>query len=108
MITIDFCVGDKAHALTITGHAGYSDHGNDIVCAGVSAIAFTLLGFLDNHSDDVGSISAQAKSGDFHISCDECGEKIATAFDMAMIGLQQIAMKYPKHVTIHIHPALGG
>ena len=107
MIQIDYHVGDDTHALTITGLAGYSEHGNDIVCAGVSAITFTLLGFLENHKDDIESISAQTESGRAHISC-KGGEKTALAFDMALIGLQQIAMKYPKHVTIDIHPAPGG
>ncbi len=107
MTQVEYRVGDRSHSLTITGHADYSDHGNDIVCAGVSAITFTLLGFLDNHSDDIESISAQTKSGYAAVSC-VGGEKTALAFDMALIGLQQIAMKYPKHVSIHIYPTLGG
>jgi uncharacterized protein YsxB (DUF464 family) len=107
MIQIDFHVGDNTYELSITGHAGYSTHGNDIVCAGVSAITFTLLGFLDNHMDDIESISAQTESGRAHVVC-KGGGKTALAFDMALIGLQQIAMKYPKHVTVDIHPAPGG
>ena len=107
MIQIDFTVGDDSYELTVTGHAGYSNHGNDIVCAGVSAITYTLLGFLDQHWDDVENISAKTESGYAHIAC-KGGEKVSTAFDMAMIGLQQIAMKYPKHVTVDIYPALGG
>ena len=106
MINIDICVGNQAHAVTITGHAGYSDHGNDIVCAGVSAIAYTLLGFLENHRDDIAYISAQHKSGDIRILC-KGGEKVEIAFEMANIGLQQIAKQYPKHVTIDIHLAAG-
>ena len=107
MIQADFRVGDHDYDLTIQGHAGYSDAGNDIVCAGVSAIAYTLLGFLDNHSDDIESISAQVKSGDLCIRCSG-GEKVRLAYDMAMIGIQQIAMKYPRHVQVTIHPAIGG
>lgn len=107
MIEVAYYGGGPDHKLEVKGHAGYSDHGNDIVCAGVSAITFTLLGFLDNHMDDIESISAQTKSGHACITC-KGGDTTAIAFDMALIGLQQIAMKYPKHVTIHIHPALGG
>lgn len=103
MITIDFHVGENSYLLDIRGHAGYADHGNDIVCAGVSAIAFTLLGFLENHRDDTAYISAQPKSGDLKLRC-RGGEKTALAFDMALIGFQQIAMKYPKHVQVNIYP----
>lgn len=106
MICIEYRVGDHEHDLSILGHAGYSDAGNDIVCAGVSAIAYTLLGFLENHRDDIAYISAQPKSGDFRVRC-KGTDKVDTAFDMAIIGLQQIAMKYPKHVTIDIHLAAG-
>ena len=107
MIEVAYYGGDHTHKLMIAGHAGYSDHGNDIVCAGVSAITFTLLGFLENHKDDIESASAQTQSG---YACIEGkgGETVALAFDMALIGLQQIAMKYPKHVTIHIHPVIDG
>lgn len=107
MINIDFRVGDHEYDLAIQGHAGYSDAGNDIVCAGVSAIAYTLLGFLDRISDDIESTSAQVKSGDLRVKC-KGGEKTALAYDMAMIGLQQIAMKYPRHVKVNIYPAIGG
>ena len=102
MIVIDYRVGDRDHELTIKGHADYADNGNDIVCAGVSAIAFTLLGFLENHRDDIESIGAQRTSGDLHIECIG-GDKVSLAFDMAIIGLQQIAMKYAKHVKVNIY-----
>ena len=107
MIEVAYYGGGPSHKLIIKGHAGYSDHGNDIVCAGVSAITFTLLGFLDNHSDDIESISAQTQSGHAHISC-KGGKTTELAFDMALIGLQQIAMKYPKHVSINIYPVIDG
>ena len=107
MIEVAYYGGDSTHKLIVEGHAEYSDHGDDIVCAGVSAITFTLLGFLNNHKDDIESISAQTKSGHAHISC-KGGETIALAFDMALIGLQQIAMKYPKHVSINIYPVTDG
>ena len=107
MIQIAYYSGEGTHKLIVKGHAGYSDHGNDIVCAGVSAITFTLLGFLENHWDDIESISAQVNSGDVCVRC-EGNEKVAQAFEMTMIGLKQIAMKYPKHVTIDIDPAVGG
>ena len=107
MIDIHLRVGDHAYELTIQGHAGYDAGGHDIVCAGVSAIAYTLLGFLKSIEYDIGSTSAQVNSGGLHLMC-QGGEKVETAIDMAMIGLQQIAAKYPKHVSVTIHPAPGG
>ena len=38
--------------LTITGHAGFADSGNDIVCAGVSAIVQTLIRSVEDLTVD--------------------------------------------------------
>ena len=104
MININFYVSDNEYDLTIKGHANYSNNGNDIVCAGVSAIALTLWGFLERHKGDgIESIGAQPASGDMRITC-KGGKTAELAFDMAMTGLQYIAIKYPKHVSITIHP----
>lgn len=35
------------HGLTVSGHAGYSKKGEDIVCAGVSALTYTLINGLE-------------------------------------------------------------
>ena len=34
--------------ITIKGHAGYADAGNDIVCAAVSALAQTLIRSIED------------------------------------------------------------
>ena len=103
MIDIHYSGG---HKLEIKGHAGYSEQGNDIVCAGVSAITYTLLGFLNNHKDDIWYLRAHTESGDAAITC-VGNDKIDTAFEMAIIGYAQIANQYPDNVNIHIS-ATGG
>lgn len=95
------------YSLTIQGHAGYSSQGNDIVCAGVSAIAYTLLGFLKKYEEDAAYISAHTQSGDVKVFC-QGGEKFRLAYEMAAIGLQQIAKAYPDHVKVDIYPDLLG
>lgn len=96
MIRIDYKREGKHHTLTVQGHAGYDANGKDIVCAGVSAISYALLGYLHN----AGCVVADAKteSGDLGIACWGGNE----AFDMAMIGYLQIAKKYPQCVDVHI------
>ena len=39
------------HLLVLRGHAGYADNGADIVCAGLSAITDTLMGFLKSNAE---------------------------------------------------------
>ena len=108
MIHIDLTEGEGWRDLTIKGHAGHSKYGTDIVCAGVSAIVSMLLGYFRNLSES-GKLTAYSDyemSGDVHIHC-EGGETMETAFDMAWLGLQQIALTHPKHVSVTIHLAQG-
>lgn len=89
--------------LGVYGHAQYDAHGRDIVCAGVSAITFALLGFLNSHGDDIRSLDTRNKSGEAEITCTG-NETIGTAFEMAAIGIAQIAAKYPDNVTYYYTP----
>lgn len=107
MIEIVYRKADNAHSLSLRGHAGYHA-GNDIVCAGVSAIVFSLLGYIDNHGDEISGLRMHVDGGDTDISCREAGSNTATAFEMAVIGLAQIAKAYPDNVAITISSAIGG
>ncbi|HOQ09336.1 MAG TPA: ribosomal-processing cysteine protease Prp [Syntrophomonadaceae bacterium] len=52
MIVVTFtCQGDEIQAFTVEGHAGFAPEGEDIYCAGVSAVAqTTLLGLIKHLS----------------------------------------------------------
>lgn len=39
--------------VTVDGHANFSEHGSDIVCAGVSAVVIGSLNAIDEIDDDV-------------------------------------------------------
>ena len=95
MINVKF----EGQKLTIKGHAGFSDNGNDIVCAGASAIAYTLLGYLINCCD-ITDIVYTDKSGDFSLVCNGSSTRIDTAFEMAYIGFLQLSHTYPKCVSV--------
>ena len=97
MIRVDYTrKGSHHHTLTVHGHAGYDDTGRDIVCAGVSAISYALLGYLYHVGYVVEDVKTE--SGDLSLSC-VGGD---AAFDMAMVGYLQIARAYPQCVDVHI------
>lgn len=104
MIRVNYLREGNHHKLSVKGHAGYASHGNDIVCAGVSAISYALLGYLNQAGCDISE--ARADSGDLLIDA-AGGEMTAGAFDMAMIGYLQIARKYPQYAEVYI-AASGG
>ena len=88
------------HELSIYGHAGYDNEGRDIICSAVSAIAYALLGFLENEANDTSDYDYMTESGKLCVTADT-SERVDAAFDMALIGLAQIARQYPDYVRFH-------
>ncbi len=88
--------------LTLSGHAGYAPYGSDIVCAAVSAIAYTAAGGLENL---VGIKAYQDREGHMTITlpADLPLERKNTAsiiMETAVIGLKQIQYKYGEYLKI--------
>ena len=101
MVKAKYTVKDTTHTLVLLGHANYAEHGKDIVCAGVSALVQALIGWIEETDQTVKCISIDEKEAEVIISC-EGDEDVATAFNIACIGLGQIANSYPNHVHINI------
>lgn len=100
MTTVRYTITEERHELAIFGHAGYAKAGEDIVCAGVSAIGYALLGFLRNSTEAKG-LSTLVEGGNLCISA-KGGDRVCAAFEMAYIGLAQISKTYPQYVDCHI------
>lgn len=101
MVRAKYTVKDNMHTLTVSGHANYSEHGKDIVCAGVSALTQALIGWIEDSDYKAQCIRIDPEEAEIIVSCDG-GEDIAAVFYMATIGLRQIANSYPDHVQIDI------
>ena len=84
--------------ITITGHAGFEDYGQDIVCAGVSAIVQTLIQSVEDLTTD--EIDYTIQPGFVDIRFITISGESQVLFDAAMIGLQMIENAYPHNVTI--------
>lgn len=104
MTYIYYSMTDGVHELSIYGHADYDSEGRDIVCSAVSAIGYTLLGFLENEAHDISDYAED--SGKLCISA-QSTDQVDTAFEMAIIGFMQIARQYPKYVSISDSPHHG-
>lgn len=92
--------------LYISGHADYDHHGSDIVCAAASALGFALLGFLEDRDDGGVDYDYLAESGRMDITAAKTPET-ETAFELTMIGLMQMARKYPNNVRVTIGSPQG-
>lgn len=85
-------------ALSMDGHADYSP-GNDIVCAGASAIVYTFLGWLANHPGDAVCEEQLVESGRVRLAA-QGGELLDIVFEATVIGLLQLEKQYPAHVKV--------
>ena len=100
MVRATYTVDEGTHTLVVVGHANYAEYGKDIVCAGVSAIVQSLIGWCEENYETVNCMSIDTKEGEVVISCDG-GIDVSSVFYMAFVGLEQLANSYPDHVQIN-------
>ena len=85
--------------LSANGHAT----GSEPVCAGVSALLYALAGYLTNAKED-GTVAINEwliEDGNVLFFYDG-GRETQAAYDLTIIGLQQIAQSYPQFIQVHI------
>ncbi len=89
--------------LTVEGHSGFAKAGEDVVCAGVSTIAYTLLNcVMDEESHERlklirnivrdGYICLEIESFDF------AKERISGIIDACITGFLMLAENYPQYI----------
>lgn len=108
MIQIHFYRTEDSLKLTMQGHAGYAEKGQDIVCAAVTAEAYTLAqaicdydgsGFLD------GDPEICMEEGNVCIACKPRPEAMAMiSHDYFVIarGLQLLSTTYGDYISISV------
>lgn len=85
-------------SVCLKGHAGYDEHGKDIVCAAIS----TLCAALDAscRSADGYKSTGTGGEGEFFARYDGHSRAIHAHFDMMITGLHLLAKTYPQNIKI--------
>lgn len=78
-----------------TGHAEYHP-GEDVVCAGVSALTGALISYAASCAD-CRHLRWHCASGEAFLSCRGLARSVS---DAILLGLSQIAAVYPEHVCV--------
>ena len=111
MIRIRITERDGGMELKAYGHAGYAPHGQDIVCAGVSALLYGLVSFLKG-SLSIATAGGPCVAGECSSPWVEEGDGTLTvevtsprplyreALDLTVAGISLIAACYPAYVTL--------
>jgi uncharacterized protein YsxB (DUF464 family) len=88
----------RKNYIQVSGHAGHAPPGQDIVCAGVSALTQALLMSIDSLAED--RIKYRISPGRADIYYGNLSEKSRTLVDSFFIGVCLIADDFPDNVRI--------
>ena len=119
MTKITYSIHGPVLYLRAEGHAGGAPRGQNIICAGVSAITMALLNILVNDdaedraevntkyriNEERGLLSIRAKPA---VAAKFDRVKVKAYFKMAVIGLQALAQEYPDEITVEEENNNGG
>ena len=97
----------KYNRLTVTGHAGAADPGQDLVCASASILAYTLAGNVANMADagQVREPVMNMEAGNTQISCNprhNLKSVVTVVFDTVCVGFAMLAHDYPQYISYEI------
>ena len=81
-------------AIHARGHAT----GSPEVCAAVSALMYTLAGWLKQHPE-IGGIQ-RLDDGDASVVFFDRSDAAKTAFELADVGFRQLAASYPEYISV--------
>lgn len=98
-------VSHKDNCISVKGHAYYAKPGEDVVCAGVSALLFSLIESLDALTPDKIEYLILAK-GNIEIKHGNLSERAKLLIDSFFVGVQLIVEKYPGYVRVEKSPKL--
>lgn len=91
-------VSVRKDGITVSGHAGYAPAGQDIVCAGVTALTQTLIKSIEDLTED--KIQYSISPGRVDINYGNLSERSRTLVDSFFIGICKVADEYPDYVRI--------
>lgn len=84
--------------ITVKGHAGYADTGQDIVCAAVSVMVQTLIASIEGLTEV--KIQYDISPGRADITHGNLSERAQLLIDSFFVGVQMIADEYPYNVQV--------
>lgn len=92
-------------AIKIRGHAGYAPRGQDIVCAGVTALTQTLVESLETLTSN--EIKYDMSPGRVDIEIMNPDEDAQLLTDSFLVGIEMIVDEFPEHIRVEISNDLG-
>lgn len=102
MTKVYVSITEPVYMIEFYGHAT----GSPETCSGISALMYSLEGFLRNHEEDLtehrASIPEDNTDAETYIRFATTSEEVQGAFEMCLIGLLQIQNSYPKYCKVTV------
>lgn len=95
----------SADRVKIRGHAGYAPQGQDIVCAGVTALTQTLVESIEGLTGN--EIKYDMSPGRVDIEIGNPDEDAQLLMDSFLVGIEMIADEFPEYIRVEISNDLG-
>ena len=95
------------HQVTVEGHANSGEPGHDLVCAGVSALTYTLAANVAHLADNghVRIDEVELKEGKAVIGCNPRSRVKSTVrlvYQTVCVGFEILAHDYPQYISYEI------
>ena len=106
MITLDVWKNSKGliDSYEVSGHAGYREEGQDIICSAVSALTQTPIYGLTNHLKLQPEVEIKKDQGFLRVTLQEEPNDLTEAIlETMLLGMESIVRQCPKYVRIHQH-----
>ena len=107
MVHVEYALMQDFIKISVSGHAGYAEKGNDIVCAGVSALTAALFVFTERNVSlaDAGLFIKRTADGFAALTVAEIPDEklrlqLAAVFSACISGLIEIEQQYPDYIKI--------
>ena len=91
---------NQIERITMCGHADYDVHGQDIVCAGASAVVFGSTNALFELTEGKVSVEQDPNGGYFKIDILEFDERAELILNSMIISLQTIEESYQEYIKL--------
>ena len=88
----------RKNEIIVSGHANYAEYGYDIICAGATALAQTLIKSIQDLTED--EIEYDIKPGLVDIKYRDLSEKSRTLVDSFFVGMNLLADEFQENIRI--------
>ena len=93
MTEISVSYGGGGHIVRVDGHAGYAEHGKDIVCASIATLCNLFIAYFGEEA------SIETAEGHFFAAFQHTDEKVKF-LDAAVACFEELARQFPENVKL--------